>query len=101
MSARLPIVDILADCETDRARAEWLNSVPHGVILRDCADIRAILATAGFTAGVRCLEAEFAALTCRRLQDGSLPFFASYTVNLARIDMAIAVRASEASGGKA
>jgi len=94
MTDLLPIVELLRDCETDRERAEWLFAVPLGVIQRDHMAIRALLQAAGFEAGVRCLDAEFATLNCRRMPDGSLPFFAIHTAQIARAGMADAVRSN-------
>jgi hypothetical protein len=73
MNGLLPIVELLADCKTDAERAQWLLSVPQGVIYRDHAAIRAVLRKAQFTLGVECLEVEFAAINATRLPDGGLP----------------------------
>jgi hypothetical protein len=73
MTALLPIVEQLYDCQTDAERAAWLLQVPQGVILRDLSSIRTVLRGAGFLAGVACLEVEFAALNATRLPDGRLP----------------------------
>jgi hypothetical protein len=73
MTDILPIVEQLYDCQTDAERADWLLRVPQGVILRDLSTIRTALRTAGFLAGVACLEVEFAALNATRLPDGGLP----------------------------
>lgn len=73
MMALLPIVEQLYDCQTDAERAAWLLRVPHGVILRDLSTIRTVLRSAGFLAGVACVEVEFAALNATRLPDGRLP----------------------------
>ena len=37
MNALLPIVEELADCETDAQRADWLLRVPASIISRDSA----------------------------------------------------------------
>jgi hypothetical protein len=73
MSALLPIVEELADCETDAQRADWLLRVPAGVICRDSSAIRRILMEARFTLGVQAFDLEFAALNATRLADGGLP----------------------------
>jgi hypothetical protein len=73
MSAFLPIVEELADCETDAQRADWLLRVPAGVICRDSSAIRRILMEARFTLGVQAFDLEFAALNATRLADGGLP----------------------------
>ena len=73
MNALLPIVEELADCETDAQRADWLLRVPAGVICRDSSAIRRILMEARVTLGVQAFDLEFAALTATRLADGGLP----------------------------
>jgi len=73
MNALLPIVEELADCETDAQRADWLLRVPAGVICRDSSAIRRILMEARFTLGVQAFDLEFAALNATRLADGGLP----------------------------
>ncbi len=73
MSALLPIVEELADCETDAQRADWLLRVPAGVICRDSSAIRRVLMEARFTLGVEAFEVEFAAINATRLADGGLP----------------------------
>lgn len=84
MTALLPIVEQLYDCQTDAERADWLLRVPHGIILRDLSTIRMALRGAGFRAGVACLEAEFAALNATRLPDGRLPEAQELAVQEAR-----------------
>jgi len=73
MNALLPIVEELADCETDAQRADWLLRVPAGVICRDSSAIRLILVEARFTLGVQAFDLEFAAINATRLADGGLP----------------------------
>ena len=73
MSALLPIVEELADCETDAQRADWLLRVPAGVICRDCSAIRRILMEAHFTFGLQAYEVEYAAIHATRLANGGLP----------------------------
>ncbi|NTF92573.1 hypothetical protein [Rhizobium rhizogenes] len=73
MSQLLPIIEELADCETDAQRADWLLRVPVGVICRDGSAIRRILMEARFTLGVQAFDLEFAALNATRLADGGLP----------------------------
>jgi hypothetical protein len=84
MTALLPIVEQLYDCQTDAERAAWLLQVPQGVILRDLSTIRNVLRSAGFLAGVACLEVEFAALNATRLPHGRLPEAHEAAVNDAR-----------------
>ena len=73
MTILLPIVEELADCQTDAQRADWLLRVPVGVIYRDSSAIRRILMEARFTLGVQALDVEFAAINASRLPDGGLP----------------------------
>lgn len=73
MTALLPIVELLADCQSDAERADWLLRVPQGVIYRDVCAIRRILQEARFSLGVEALEGEFAAINATRLPDGRLP----------------------------
>ncbi|OLP44142.1 hypothetical protein [Rhizobium oryziradicis] len=84
MTALLPIVEQLYDCQTDAERAAWLLGVPQGIILRDLSAILIALRRAGFLAGIACLEAEFAALNATRLADGRLPEAHELAVNEAR-----------------
>lgn len=95
MTKPMPIVELLAGCDSNHDRMAWLLAVPIAIIQRDYLDIRAILADRGFTAGIHYLDAELAALNCRRMLDGTLPFLVAHTINLMRIDMAIAVRRTE------
>jgi len=73
MTELMPIVEILADCQTDAARADWLLRAPQGVIYRDHTDIRRVLQAAHFSLGVDALDVEFAAINATRLPDGGLP----------------------------
>ncbi|MCM2438730.1 hypothetical protein HGO34_03230 [Agrobacterium vitis] len=70
MTALLPIVEQLCDCQTDAERADWLLRVPQGVICRDNAVIRMVLRTAGFLIGVEYIDAELAALNSTRTEQG-------------------------------
>ncbi|MFK0384973.1 hypothetical protein [Agrobacterium sp. NPDC090273] len=73
MSDLMPIVELLADCQTDAERADWLLRAPQGVIYRDHAAIRRVLQAAQFSLGVDALDLEFAAINATRLPDGGLP----------------------------
>jgi hypothetical protein len=88
----VPIVELLADCQSDAARASWLLTVPQGVVLRDHAAIRAVLREAGFQLGVDCLELEFSALHATRLADGGLPHTVVLGVQAARSFLRAVVR---------
>ncbi|SMD18196.1 DUF4031 domain-containing protein [Rhizobium sp. RU36D] len=72
MAHLLPIIDELADCLDDAKRAEWLLTVPDGVILRDASVLRAILQECGFVQGVRFVDVRFAALNATRSAYGTL-----------------------------
>lgn len=84
MNGLLPIVELLADCKTDAERAQWLLSVPQGVVYRDHAAIRAVLRKAQFALGVECLEVEFAAINATRLSDGELPHSVTLSIRAVR-----------------
>jgi hypothetical protein len=73
MTALLPIVEELADCQTDAERADWLLRVPAGVICRDSSSIRRILMEARFLFGLQAFEVEYAAIHATRLANGGLP----------------------------
>ena len=73
MNALLPIVEELADCETDAQRADWLLRVPASIISRDCSTIRRILMEARFAFGLQAFEVEYAAIHATRLANGGLP----------------------------
>lgn len=53
----LPLIDLLADCSSDRDRALWLLSVPYGVLFVGRKVIKEQLAASGFTAGLDYLSA--------------------------------------------
>ncbi|MDP9837585.1 hypothetical protein J2T09_002337 [Neorhizobium huautlense] len=97
MSGFLPIVDILAGAATDRARAEWLSAVPHGVVYRDGPDIAAILNVAGFEAGHKYLCALTAQVSARRTDDGRFPQTVLMATEMARLLMWEAVKTAERS----
>ncbi len=95
MSGLLPIVGILADAATDRARAEWLSAVSYGVIYRDGPDIDAILKRAGFEAGSAYLCALTAQVNARRADDGRFPQTVLMATEMARLLMWDAVKTAE------
>lgn len=93
LTACLPIVEQLNDCLDDAKRAEWLLTVPDGVILRDATNIRSILREASFVQGVRFLDVRFAALNATRSAYGTLPAEHRHQLMLERTVMrAIAAR---------
>ncbi len=84
MTALLPIVEELADCQTDAQRADWLLRVPAGVICRDSSSIRRILMETRFTTGVHAFDVEYAAINATRLPDGGLPQTVALSVQAVR-----------------
>ena len=73
MGDLLPITEHLRDAPTHQARAEWLCTVPEGVILRENLKIRDLLIRDGFEAGCDYLSALVAKINARRLKDGRYP----------------------------
>ncbi|CAD7036531.1 hypothetical protein RHAB21_02536 [Pseudorhizobium halotolerans] len=69
-SKLLPITEELRDAVTRRQRAEWLCTVPEGVILREHLKIRALLKRDGFPEAEEYLSALVAKINARRLADG-------------------------------
>lgn len=96
MSNRLPILDELALARNNRQRADWLAECPQWVIAHHSDKIRSILDAAGFSAGVRCLDAELLLLQSRRDKVGAYRESPNFNAHLARIDMAIAARREHA-----
>lgn len=92
MSDVLPIVEGLRDCLDDAERAAWLLQCPPGFFVTHHMEIRKVLADADFAAGVACLDAELAGQMATRLRDGSTRPNVLFSMNLARIDLAIAAR---------
>lgn len=93
MTARLlPIVEHLRDAPTHRERAEWLCTVPEGVIQRDHLKIRELLKRGGFEAGDAYLSALLAKNNARRLKDGSYPLTILMVVEHTRLQMMHAAR---------
>ncbi len=92
MNNMLPIVEQLADCQTHSEREDWLMRCPDGVVSRDHMAIRRILQSASLLAGIAYLEARVAAVNAVRLADGNLPLTVVMAVNVARVDLRIAVR---------
>lgn len=70
MSDQLPLIDILADCQSHRERAEWLLCCPLTIINHYSLVIRALCQKANFLAGVSYVEAERSALNATRLPNG-------------------------------
>ncbi|HEX5934229.1 MAG TPA: hypothetical protein VFY63_08685 [Pseudorhizobium sp.] len=91
MTHMLPLLDILRDCETDAARAEWLLQVPDGIVLRDCTRIAELLAAASFHLGATFLEIRFSTLNATRSADGDLPPELRAVLEKARSTMRAAV----------
>jgi hypothetical protein len=90
-----PIVDILVGLATDRQRAEWLSTIPLGVVQRDNADIAEVLRFAKFEAGRAYLAALVAHVNSVRMEDGSVPAETRHTTEYARKLMWGAVKQGE------
>lgn len=88
----LPIVEHLRDAPNHQERAEWLCTVPEGVIQRDHLNIRELLKRDGFEAGDAYLSALVAKINARRLKDGSYPLTILMAVEHTRLQMMHAVR---------
>jgi len=95
MSDLLPIVEHLRDAAGHAERAEWLCTVPEGVIQRDYLKIRALLKRDGFEEGDAYLSALIAKINARRLKDGRYPATIMMAVEMARGRMMDAVRKGE------
>jgi hypothetical protein len=89
MSTMLPLVEELADLQTHVERGAWLLRCPLHILYREQGEIRTILRSVGFGAGLAVLDCELMALDAVRLEDGSMPFASLMNIHLARIDMAI------------
>lgn len=93
MTAKLlPITEELRDAVARRERAEWLCTVPEGVILREHLKIRALLKRDGFEEGEAYLSALVAKINARRLKDGRYPPTILMAVEMTRGAMMDAVR---------
>ena len=92
MTELLPILEELRDATGWRAQAEWLSSVPLGVVQRDHLRIRELLKRDGFEAGDAYLTALVATINARRLADGRYPQTVVLALEIARISMWDAVR---------
>jgi hypothetical protein len=90
-----PIVDILVGLATDRQRAEWLSTIPLGVVQRDAVDISEALRFAKFEAGRAYLAALVAHVNSVRMEDGSIPAETRQTTEYARKLMWGAVKQGE------
>lgn len=93
MTAKLlPITEELRDAVTRRQRAEWLCTVPEGVILREHLKIRALLKRDGFPEAEEYLSALVAKINKVRLKDGRYPPTVIMAVEMARGAMMDACR---------
>lgn len=95
MSNANPLVEILRDAGTDRARAEWLEAIPLAFVTTDYQVIAAVLDEARFAVGRAYLDALFAQQSARRLADGRYPITVAMTTEAARSAMWDAVRRKE------
>ena len=98
MTYLLPLVEELADCRSDGARADWLLRVPDGVVMRDFESIRVILQRAGFLVGLSFLRQRHAVLHATRLADGDLPPAVAGSLLHGRRVMAAFVRGAALTG---
>jgi hypothetical protein len=71
VTGNLPLIDILADCQTHGERAEWLLACPLAILREHSLSIRIVLQRAGFHPGITYVEAERAALSATRLPNGN------------------------------
>lgn len=91
----LPITEHLRDAQTHQARAEWLCTVPEGVILREHLKIRELLTRDGFEEGCDYLSALVAKINAKRLKDGRYPATILMALEMALATMLAAARKGE------
>ena len=84
-----PIVEQLADAQTNEKRKTWLLSCPLYHFVADYHDIVRILRSAGYLAGVDYVERERVGLMARRNTSGMLPETVIFNQHLARGDLII------------
>ncbi|TCN30316.1 hypothetical protein [Sinorhizobium americanum] len=89
MSDLLPILEGLQAAQTDAERARWLLAAPPSTILEEHLEIRAIVAAAGFVAGLTAVAAEISALCAVRDRHGYTPDTIIMSRNIARADLAV------------
>lgn len=68
-----PLVELLADAQTDEERAAWLLACPLSLLLSEESTIRRVLQTCGFLQGVAYLDIEISALVGTRDDHGRQP----------------------------
>lgn len=100
MSHLLPLVEELADCTGDAARADWLLRVSDGVVMRDFDSIRVILQKAQFRAGVAFLRLRYSVLHATRNACGELPVPIAAEILRHRRDMIAVARGATAGEGE-
>ncbi|MBO9099983.1 MULTISPECIES: hypothetical protein [unclassified Rhizobium] len=91
MSGLLPILDELADCQTNLQRAQWLFACPFGILQGHGYRIKEILNDAGFMAGVEYVDLERAALMAVRDAMGNHTPETEDMLSRARIGLRMAV----------
>lgn len=77
----LPITEILARCQADRERADWLLRASDDVLLRDARVIRTMLTAEGFSFGADFLDMRLAAAQATRTALGDLPRLTRYALD--------------------
>ncbi len=87
MTLHVPIIDELIAAPDDAARARWLLQVPAGLLYSDHLEIKAVLQSAGFSAGLAALSAEIASLCATRDRLGRVPTMIRFSLELARVDL--------------
>lgn len=97
MSNALPLVDILRNAATDRARAEWLEAVPLAFITTAFQDIARVLDEAQFAPGRAYLDALSAQQHAKRTAEGRYPITVAMATEAARSNMWEAVRKRNAA----
>lgn len=68
-----PLVELLADAQTEEERAAWLLACPLSLLLSEEPTIRRVLQTAGFAQGLVYLGVETSSLRCVRDDLGRPP----------------------------
>jgi hypothetical protein len=92
MTDMLPIVELLADCQSHAERRDWLMRCPNWIFHREHLVLRRLLQGAGLLAGVAYVEAKLAEQMATRLSDGSIPITVLSAVYIAETDLKISAR---------
>ncbi|MEJ6845112.1 hypothetical protein V3589_02665 [Sinorhizobium fredii] len=89
MSGLLPTIDELAAAKNHVERAQWLLQTPPSTLFTYHLEIRAVLQSVGFTAGLTALAAEIAWLLAVRDRHGYTPVTFTMSRNIARSDLGV------------